>query len=652
MCGIAGIYAPEQRFNSEGLTSAVSAMACSLRHRGPDDQGTWADSAAGIALGHRRLSIIDLSPGGHQPMISASGRFTIVLNGEIYNYRELREQLAHAHAIAFRSESDTEVALAAFEVWGVRESLRRFNAMFALALWDAQERALYLARDRFGEKPLYLSRRGLSYAFASELKAFRELPDAPMEIDRAAVALLLRFNCIPAPHSIYAGVQKILPGSFVALRATSEPQYENYWELAEVVPRSDAERFHGSVDEAAEQLDVLIRRSVNLRMASDVPLGAFLSGGIDSSLIVAAMQAQSERKVKTFSIGFSDRAYDEAPFARAIAQHLGTEHTEHYVTAEEALNVVPLLPEMYDEPFADSSQIPTYLVSRLARQHVTVSLSGDAGDELFGGYNRHAYVDQIYGAVGWTPRFVRRGMAKGIALLSPQTWEMLAVRLGWRMRNPGYKMHKLAGVLASASPQDMYRGLASHWDWPPPVHAPLNGESVTASLEGEGALSERMMFLDAVTYLPNDILVKVDRASMAVSLEARVPLLDPDIAAFAFRLPLSMKIHNGKGKWLLHQVLAKYVPESLFERPKAGFSVPLGAWLRGPLRDWAAELLAPNNLRQQGFFEPAAVTEKWEEHQNGRYDWAEHLWDVLMFQAWLRAQTLRAKEPMHSVVMN
>ena len=648
-------------------------MTDRLFHRGPDDGGAWIDESAGIALGHRRLSILDLSPQGHQPMASASGRYVIAFNGEIYNHGALRRELeaglafasenlegrtgpsasspARQEPVKWRGHSDTEVMLAAFEHWGVRESLARFNGMFAFALWDRRERMLHLARDRFGEKPLYYGWMGKTFLFGSELKALKAHPAWRGEIDRAALALYMRHNCIPAPYSIYQGVRKLLPAHKLSLELDrgreQTPEVCRYWSARELAEAGMRQPFSGDDGQAVAALDRLLRDAVVLRMEADVPLGALLSGGIDSSTVVALMQAQSKRPVKTFSIGFHEAAYNEAEQAKAVARHLGTEHTELYVTAEEARAVIPRLPEIYDEPFADSSQIPTFLVSQMTRRHVSVALSGDAGDELFGGYNRHFWGQSLWSKFGWMPKPMRAALAYGLTGVAPQSWDRILSLLGpalpsrLRAQLPGDKLHKLAAVLASASAEEMYRGLVSHWE---------PGSVVLGASEPPTLLTDRaqwaqlpdfaqsMMFLDLASYLPDDILAKVDRASMAVSLEARVPFLDHRVAEFAWHLPLVMKIRNGQGKWILRQVLYNYVPRALMERPKMGFAVPLDAWLRGPLRDWAESLLDESRLRQEGYFDPVPIRRKWAEHLCGQRNWQSHLWDVLMFQAWLDFQ--------------
>ena len=644
MCGIAGIWQSGAR--RDEWEGSLWAMSRTLIHRGPDDDGIWLDPAARIGLASRRLAIIDLSPHGHQPMESESGRFIAVHNGELYNFQELRqelEQMGHR----FRGHSDTEVLLASVDQWGVEAAVTRFNGMFAFALWDRERRRLYLARDRMGEKPLYYGWAGRAFVFASELKALKVHPDFLADVDRNAVALFLRHAFVPAPYSIYRGISKLVPGTILTVDTHTAHAGDNiaavpYWSARQVAERGADEPFSGRDEDAAERLDALLRDAVRLRMIADVPLGAFLSGGVDSSTVVALMQAQSSRPVRTFTIGFRGADYDEATYAKAVAQHLGTEHTELYVSPDQAMALIPRLPTLYDEPFADSSQIPTFLVAELARRHVTVSLSGDGGDELFGGYNRYFLGRRLWRTIGWTPRSMRASLAVGLTLLSPSTWSTFLPRVGAGVpgvRHPGDKMHKLAEILDVADPDTMYMNLVSHWRQPtaivegamePPTL--LTDRSQWARLQD---FTARMMYLDLVTYLPDDILVKLDRASMGVSLEARVPVLDHRIVEFAWRLPLSMKIRGGQGKYILRKVLDRYVPRRLIDRPKMGFGVPIDSWLRGPLREWAESLLDEGRLGKEGFLKPQPIREKWREHLSGRRNWQYLLWDVLMFQAWL-----------------
>ena len=618
-----------------------------LSHRGPDDEGIWIDADAGVTLGHRRLAVIDLSVEGRQPMFSGTGRFVISFNGEVYNFRELRtelEKLGHS----FRGHSDTEVVLGAVEQWGPESAVQRFVGMFAFALWDRHERALHLARDRIGEKPLYYGWVSGDFVFASELKAMRAYPGWTGDIDRGALALYLRHNYIPTPYSIYKGVYKLESGTILTVRSDTPSARLTpvaYWCARDAVENGRDMSLTGNHREAAEQLETLLLEAVSQKMIADVPLGAFLSGGVDSSTVVALMQASSSRPVRTFTIGFHESEYNEAQHAKAVSRHLGTDHTELYVAPKEAIDVIPLLPTIYDEPFADSSQIPTYLVSRLARQYVTVSLSGDGGDELFGGYNRYFLGRRLWNKIGWIPKTVRRLISYGLTSISPQQWNGMGrytAFLGPKVANPGDKAQKVAAILGVPDPEAMYHGLVSHWERPETVvigaqepPTVLTDRNRWAALED---FTERMMYLDLVTYLPDDILVKVDRASMAVSLEARVPLLDHRLVEFVWRLPLSLKIRGDESKWLLRQVLYKYVPRELIERPKMGFGVPIDSWLRGPLREWAEALLAEDRLRREGFFDSGPIRERWAEHLSGRCNWQYHLWDVLMFEAWLEEQ--------------
>jgi asparagine synthase (glutamine-hydrolysing) len=622
-------------------------MVNTLHHRGPDDVGTWADAEAGIALGHRRLSIVDLSPEGHQPMRSVCGRYVISFNGEIYNFQELRREL-EGLGYTFRGHSDTEVMLSCISQWGIFAAVKRFNGMFAFALWDRSERQLHLVRDRLGEKPLYYGWMGKVLVFGSELKALRAHPGFSVKVDRDSLALFLRRSYVPAPHSIYKGVTKVMPGTIATITKADVgrfPKAISYWSVRAAVQQGLSERFTGSATEAVACLEELLKDTVKHRMVADVPLGAFLSGGIDSSTIVALMQSQSERPIQTFTVGFHETAFNEAEHAKAVARHLGTAHTELYVTSEETMAVIPKLPSLYDEPFADVSQIPTFLISKLARRDVTVTLSGDGGDELFGGYERYFLGLGIWNTIRWMPKMARTFAARGLRMLSAQSWDnifqvmdsLLPKRL--RYRNPGEKLRKLAQMLTAGEADGLYVLMGSHWV--DPASVVIGGsEPVTVFTDPSDRmahlhLQERMMYSDTISYLPDDILVKVDRASMGVSLESRVPFLDHRIVEFAWQIPLSMKIRNGRGKWLLRQLLYKYVPPALIDRPKMGFGVPIDAWLRGPLREWAEALLDEKRLRDQGFFYPDPIRAKWNEHLCGASSWEYHLWDVLMFQAWL-----------------
>jgi asparagine synthase (glutamine-hydrolysing) len=657
MCGIAGFYAPEWRFDP---TDVLRRMNDTIAHRGPDAQGEWFDPARGVGLAHRRLAIVDLSDAGRQPMRSASGRYVIVFNGEVYNFLRIRadlERLGHT----FRGHSDTEVMLAAFEEWGVGPSLRRFVGMFAFALWDSARGELTLARDRLGKKPLYYSVTNGTLVFGSELKALRAFPGFNAPIDRQALTLFLRHSYIPAPHTIHEGVHKLESAHFArfAVRGHCVVELERqcFWNATEVQAEASANPAAATVEEATSQLDELLRDAVQLRMIADVPLGAFLSGGIDSSLVVALMQVLSSRPVRTFTIGFHEDAYNEAHHARLVARHLGTDHTEVYLTPVETLAVIPKLPQMYDEPFADSSQIPTALVCAMARQHVTVALSGDGGDEGFGGYSRYAQAREICSRMSRAPTWLRRGLSRSIPQVPMSLWEGVArlsrpiSALGRRADGFGYRVLRLADRLGCENPQQLYRHLMSYWI--APMRLVVGGREPRTLLSDAPEKSdldqfvEQMMLLDTLTYLPDDILVKVDRASMAVALEVRAPLLDHRVLEFAWRLPLALKLHDGRGKIVLRRVLSRYVPEALFERPKTGFGVPIYRWLRGPLRDWAEDLLAERRLEREGYLNARPIRRVWESLLSGKSEWAfggELVWSVLMFQAWL-ADLQRGAQP-------
>jgi asparagine synthase (glutamine-hydrolysing) len=648
MCGITGFVDISRNNDQTSIQATIARMMEPIRHRGPDDSGHWMDAQSGIALGFRRLSILDLSPTGRQPMFSANGRYVIVFNGEVYNFNQLRTELASL-GHSFRGHSDTEIVLAAICQWGIQGAVQRSNGMFAFALWDCQERCLTLVRDRLGIKPLYYGWAGSVFLFGSELKAVKAHPAFHADIDRDALALYLRHNCIPAPYTVYTGFRKLMPGTILTFKGNQPgelPDPEPYWSARHMAEMGTAHPYGGSDQDAVGELDALLRESIRERMIADVPLGAFLSGGIDSSAVVALMQAQSSRRIQTFTVGFQERDYDEAVHAKEIARHLGTDHTELYVTPQETQAVIPLLPTLFDEPFSDSSQIPTFLISELARRHVTVSLSGDGGDELFGGYNRYSWVSKIWKTTGWLPGPVKSLGSATLHKIPPAAWEtLLSNRLipsKWRISESGEKMRKVAEVLSAGGPHDIYLDLVSHWKNPSSV--------VRGAVEPPTSLTRReawaqlpdftswMMYMDLVTYLPDDILTKVDRASMGNSLEARVPYLDDHrVVEFAWRLPLRMKIRNGKGKWLLRQVLHQYVPGRMLERPKKGFSLPIDKWLRGPLRGWAEALLDEQRLKAEDFFNPEPISQKWREHVSGKHNWQYYLWDILMFQAWLEA---------------
>jgi asparagine synthase (glutamine-hydrolysing) len=653
MCGIVGFIDQAQQSDLATLETTVTCMSDRLHHRGPDSGGVWADAAAGVALGHRRLAIIDLSPQGHQPMHATNGRFVLVFNGEIYNFGALRSEL-HSLGHTFRGTSDTEVMLAAFSQWGIHVALARFVGMFSFAVWDRNERVLTLARDRLGEKPLYYGWMGHTFLFGSELKALRAHPAWCPSIDRDALALLVCYNYIPAPSSIYTTIRKLPPAALLSLPLADTtpgtlPNPLPYWSARRAAEEGIAQPFSGSDAEAIAHMDTLLREVVAGQMVADVPLGAFLSGGIDSSLIVALMQTQSTRPVRTFTIGFHEKIYDEAAYAKAIAHHLGTDHTELYVTPDDALAVIPRLPALYDEPFADSSQIPTFLVAEMTGRHVTVSLSGDGGDELFGGYHRYSYALDIWSKFGWLPTAARYALARAILMvpvpLFNAAFSWLAPLLV-RDNNPapiGTRFHRLADILQAGSAEQMYLRMLSYWQEPDMLVPGARGVPLPLHQAAHEArqipdLSRRMMYIDTVTYLPDDIMVKVDRAAMGVSLETRAPLLDHRVFEYAWSLPLVMRMRSGQSKWILRQVLDRYVPHPLVERRKMGFGVPVAAWLRGPLREWAEELLSAQQLQQEGFFFAPLVRQVWEQHLAGIHDWTYHLWSILMFQAWLEQE--------------
>jgi asparagine synthase (glutamine-hydrolysing) len=650
MCGFAGAF--EIGTPDDAWRDRLGAMAKALVHRGPDDEGLWWDPAAGIGLAFRRLAILDLSVEGHQPMTSPSGRHVIAFNGEVFNFAELREELDREGPRNWRGHSDTEVMLAAIETWGLPGAVSRFVGMFAFALWDRSERRLHLVRDRLGIKPLYWGRCGATLLFGSEMTALRRHPAFDAPLDRDAIASYLRFNFVPAPGCAFAGFRKLEPGAIRTFdlsdgRPTSESRLERYWSFREVVERGREHPFEGTDGEAIDELERRLSESVRLRMIADVPLGAFLSGGIDSSLVVALMRRVSTGTVKTFTIGFEEREYDESGYAREVAGRLGTEHTERILGAGETLAAVPRIAALFDEPFADSSQVPTLLVSELARRHVTVSLSGDGGDESFAGYKRYALAADLERSLGRIPRPARAVLAAALGKVP-----VAAANRGLSFLDPwlrrygsggaaGDKLRKLAELLALRDGRAVYLDLLSHWKRPEAV-VPGSRELLRLA-DGIGLLEslrdpiERGMADDTLAYLPDDILVKVDRTSMSVGLEARVPLLDHRVVEFAWQLPLRLKVREGNGKWALRQVLYRHLPRELVDRPKMGFGLPIDSWLRGPLRAWAEDLLAEDRLRRGGLLDPAPVREKWAEHLSGRRNWHYYLWDVLMLESWREA---------------
>ena len=647
MCGLAGFWQLHGGAR-DALLGQAQAMSTRLTHRGPDDSGEWCDEVAGVALAQRRLSILDLSPAGHQPMHSACGRYVVVFNGEIYNHLDLRERLhAESAAPAWRGHSDTETLIACFVAWGIERTLQASVGMFAFALWDRRQRALTLARDRLGEKPLYYAWQGDTLLFGSELKALKAHAAFRADIDRNALALLLRHDCIPAPYTIYRGVSKLRPGHLlrIPVDAPRDAQPVPYWRYNDAVSAGLGDPLRGTDAEAVDALEAQLGASIGAQMLADVPLGAFLSGGIDSSTVVALMQARSHRPIKTFTMGFGENGYDEATHAKAVARHLGTEHTELYVRPEDALAVIPQLPSIFCEPFGDSSQIPTFLISQLTRREVTVALSGDGGDELFGGYNRYLGARATWERMQRLPPFARHAGAAALRAMSPASWDRWFERVRpllpkrWHLATPGDKAQKLAEVLTLSSGHAFFLSLASQWKDPGSIV--IDAREPVTLLTDPGAwphtdsLAHWMMAMDAQSYLPDDILVKVDRAAMANSLETRVPMLDHRVVELAWRVPLQQKIRGGQGKWLLRQVLYRHVPRELVERPKMGFGIPLDSWLRGPLRDWAEALLDEGRLRREGYFHPMPIRQKWAEHLSGRRNWQYPLWTVLMFQAWL-----------------
>lgn len=650
MCGFAGIFTSRPSV-AERLEGSIGRMIDSIRHRGPDDDGIWADRESGVCLGFRRLAIVDLSAHGHQPMASPSGRFTLVFNGEVYNHADLRHEL-EGHGFRFRGHSDTEVILAAFEQWGIEASVRRFAGMFAIAVWDRQRRELTFLRDRLGKKPLFLFWQPGHLMFGSELKALLAGPDFDRELDPAAVTAYLRYLYVPAPSSIFRHVRKLMPGHMLTVPTVNAPLPESrpYWSVDEAAAAGRANPFAGSDEDGLDELERLLERSVRHRLEADVPVGALLSGGIDSSLVVALAQAARSDALKTYSIGFDVAEYNEAPAAARVARHIGTDHTELMLTGQDALDVVPRLPELFDEPLADASQIPTFLVCQLARREVTVALSGDGGDEVLAGYHRYIQGERVIPRLQRVPRPLRYAVAAGIRTVPSSGWDRAYSAVApvlpgtLRHRLPGEKVAKLGSMMGRGSDAEMYRSLLSASQRPEGFVVAANGGShsaVEAALDRHAALPllDRMMAVDQGTYLADDLLAKVDRASMAVSLEVRVPLLDHAVVEFAWRLPRRFKIRDGQGKWALRQILHRHVPPALVERPKMGFTVPTAAWLRGPLHDWAGDLLFGDAA--DTLLDRRQVRRRWRALQRGQLEQANGLWAILMFEAW-RDRWLRA----------
>lgn len=649
MCGITGALSPNFGLATE---STVRRMVGAVLHRGPDDGGIWSDSDAGIALGHRRLAILDLSPAGQQPMTSACGRYVIVFNGEVYNHLDLRKLLRAAKGVdaPWRGHSDTETLLYAFREWGLDDTLQLASGMFAIAVWDREEQCLTLARDRFGEKPLYYGWVDGALVFGSELKSLQQYPGFRGELESEVLERYLRFGCVGGQQSIFRDVFKLPPGSLLKvsladIKSGKRPQPAQWWSAVDAA-RSACQSGSVSSEQALNNVEQALSASVKHQMAADVPLGAFLSGGVDSSLIVALMQNQSDRKIRTFSVGFDDPRYDESEHAAAVAAHLGTEHTTLRATSQMALDVIPKLPGLYDEPFADSSQIPTFLISSLTREHVTVALSGDAGDELFGGYNRYVWLPRVWSKLSRMPLPMRQALGRMLKVIPSSGYDRMmavggkALPSRYRIRTFGEKLYKLADVLACSSDRALYGGLASMNRDPEQLLKPdwRSGKSVEdlyPALAGFNQV-EWMMLMDTLNFMVDDVLVKVDRASMASSLEVRAPFLDPGVYAAAWQLPLDMRVRNGEGKWALRQVLYKYVPREMIERPKMGFAVPLDAWLRGPLREWAEDLLSSSSLAELPMLNAGRVRRLWRAHLEGRRHYAQQLWAVLQVLAWQR----------------
>ena len=647
MCGINGFYSK----SLSNFDDVIVKMNSAISHRGPDTNGAWSDKNLGIVLGHQRLSIIDVSSSGNQPMQSSSGRYILTYNGEIYNYLKIRKELEMNNAnIKWKGNSDTEILLESIGFWGIELTLQKIQGMFAFGIWDQKMRRLILARDRIGEKPLYYGWQGEGnnrvFLFGSELKALKVHPEFNGQINRDAIALQLRHNCIPAPYTIYKDIYKLLPGNYLELKHNDLKKEllsypKKYWSLTSSLMYGNKNQLKFNEDEIQKDLEENLKISIKKQMISDVPIGAFLSGGVDSSTVVALMQSQSHQPVKTFTVGFNEKEYNEAKFAKKIAKHLGTNHTELYVSPKAAMEVIPKISTIYDEPFSDSSQIPTFLVSQLTKQHVKVAISGDGGDELFCGYNRYKMSEKFSSIFRFMPFSLRKTLASTIQSISPHNLDKISrfIPILDQPTNFGDKIHKGADVLNTKNFSDIYYTLCSHWKNPTEIvlNSKEPGTLLTKFKPNINYLNtqQQMMALDFLTYLPDDILVKVDRAAMASSLETRVPFLDHNLIEYVFKIPHSLKFRNGHGKWILKKILNQYVPKSLTQRPKVGFEIPLGSWLRGPLRDWAENLLNEKRLNQENFFNTKLVRDKWLEHLDGKKNWQHHLWDILMFQAWL-----------------
>ncbi|MCF2155402.1 asparagine synthase (glutamine-hydrolyzing) [Photobacterium carnosum] len=647
MCGFTGFISFSKKDNDE-ICSIIKKMNDTLSYRGPDSDGFWFNYQQGLALGHRRLAIQDLSPAGHQPMLSSSGRYQIVFNGEIYNHLDLRAELEKEYGYSkgyWNGHSDTETLLSCFDKWGIRETTNKMVGMFSIALWDNKNNSLSLIRDRLGEKPLYYGWQGDTFLFGSELKALKKHPKFKACINRGALALYLRYNNVPSPYSIYENIFKLSPGKILTLTSDKKEVITEYWSVPSVIEKAQDNIFTGTANDAVDCLQQKLSLSIEQQMLSDVSLGAFLSGGVDSSTVVSMMQSLSTKPIKTFTIGFEDKGYNEAVHAKSIAKHLNTEHTELYITPTDAQSVIPSLSSIYDEPFADVSQIPTILVSQLAKQKVTVSLSGDGGDELFAGYNRHNKIYKTWPKLQKIPLSYRCQSAKLLKAISPKIWDSAQslIPSRYRVRQLGDKIHKSANVLGSSTFDDLYLGLISQFQ--NPSSWLLAGDEIenimSSNLLKIPSISntEVSMALDMMMYLPDDVLTKVDRAAMSQSLETRVPMLDHRIVEFAWSLPLDYKLRDGQSKWILKKVLERYIPQNLIDRPKMGFSVPIDSWLRGPLYDWVESLINEERLYKEGYFKVEMVRQLWKEHLSCKFNHQYQLWTILMFQQWLNTES-------------